>query len=219
MSNQRTDSERLTMTQLRELKKQQTRQTISHVATRLFVEQGYERTTIADIAAAAGVSKMTVTNYYSRKEDLFFDAADSVIEGPARTVAERAAGESALAALRRAYQDATERHEPALGRFTPDFARLIEESPALRARLREIYDQQELALADVLAEAAGPRAGILESRLAAAQLSAVHRVLMDEARRRSLEDENEEEFFRGLAATADRAFDLLEPALGDYAVR
>ncbi|MBY8884876.1 TetR/AcrR family transcriptional regulator [Streptomyces sp. PTM05] len=207
------------MAQLRELKKQQTRQTISHVATGLFIERGFERTTIADIARAAGVSKMTVTNYFPRKEDLFFDAAEELIEGPARTVRERAEGESALAALRRAYLTAAERHDPLLGRFSPGFARLLQDSPALRARLREIYDQQEQALAEALREAVGEKGGRLEPVLAAAQLGGVQRVLLDEARQRVLRGETEEEFFAGLARAAREAFDLLEPALGDYAVR
>jgi AcrR family transcriptional regulator len=207
------------MAQLRELKKQQTRQTISHVATGLFIERGFERTTIADIAAAAGVSKMTVTNYFPRKEDLFFDAADTIVAWPARTVAGRREGESALAALRRAYLEAAARHEWLLGRVTPGFARLIEDSPALRSRLREIYDEQELALADALREAVGPAGGILEPRLAAAQLASVYRVLMEDARRRTLAGEEDEAFFTGLAAAADLAFTRLEPALGDYAVR
>ncbi|MDI5965080.1 TetR/AcrR family transcriptional regulator [Streptantibioticus silvisoli] len=208
------------MTQLRERKKQQTRQTISHVATGLFIEHGFERTTIADIAEAAGVSKMTVTNYFPRKEDLFFDAADMVVRWPARTVAEREIGESALAAIRRAYLAATERQDPLLGRFAPGFARLIADSPALRSRLREVYDQQEQALAAALTEAVGPGGGLLEPRLAAAQLAATLRVLMEEARHRTLADERDDDaFFSGLAALAGQAFTLLEPALGDYAVR
>ena len=207
------------MAELRERKKQQTRQTISNVATGLFIERGFERTTIADIADAAGVSKMTVTNYFPRKEDLFFDAADVVINAPAATVAERAEGESALAALRRAYLDAAARREPLLGRFAPGFARLIEESPALRARLREIYDQQEAALFEALRTAADPPADLLEARLAATQLAGVHKVLMEEARRATLRNQDDEEFFTGLAAAARQAFDLLEPALGGYATR
>jgi AcrR family transcriptional regulator len=35
--------------------------------------------TIAEIATAAGVAKMTVTNYFPRKEDLVFDRADAII--------------------------------------------------------------------------------------------------------------------------------------------
>lgn len=58
---------------LRESKKRETRQLISDHATRLFIEQGFERTTIAEIAAAARVAKKTVTNYFPRKEDLALD--------------------------------------------------------------------------------------------------------------------------------------------------
>ncbi|NUR96532.1 MAG: TetR family transcriptional regulator, partial [Kribbellaceae bacterium] len=47
---------------LREERRLRTRQSISDVATRLFIEHGFEPVTIAEIAAAAGVAKMTVTN-------------------------------------------------------------------------------------------------------------------------------------------------------------
>ncbi len=205
------------MARLRELKKQQTRQRISHVATLMFIERGFEQTTIADIADAAGVSKMTVTNYFPRKEDLFFDAHEEVVDGPSRTVAERSPGESALAALRRRYLADCEAHAALLGRVGPGFARLTVQSPALRARLREIYDQQEQALARTLVEEVGAEG--VSPWVAAAQLSGVQRVLFHEARRRSEAGQDEEEFFTGLAEAAREAFGLLEPSLGDYAVR
>ena len=66
---------------------QELRQTISLLANRLFAERGFEGTTIADIAGAAGVSKMTVSNYFGRKEDLFFDATEECTNAPARAVA------------------------------------------------------------------------------------------------------------------------------------
>ncbi|MFD6212210.1 TetR/AcrR family transcriptional regulator, partial [Nocardia salmonicida] len=58
---------------LRARKKQQTREQISDRATALFLERGFDRVTIADVAAAADVAKMTVTNYFPRKEDLALD--------------------------------------------------------------------------------------------------------------------------------------------------
>src|SRR5215211_7761821 len=61
---------------LRERKKRATRQLISNVATRLFMERGFEDVTVDEVAAAANVSKMTVFNYFARKEDLFFDRGD-----------------------------------------------------------------------------------------------------------------------------------------------
>ncbi|MEE3921649.1 TetR/AcrR family transcriptional regulator [Micromonospora sp. BRA006-A] len=51
-------------TGLRALKKRQTRENISSQATRLFLERGFDNVTIAEAAAAAQVSKMTVTNYF-----------------------------------------------------------------------------------------------------------------------------------------------------------
>lgn len=56
--------------------KQRRRKRISDTATALFFEHGFERVSIADIAAAAGVSKMTVTNHFALKEDLVFDEFD-----------------------------------------------------------------------------------------------------------------------------------------------
>src|SRR5882724_11628902 len=90
---------------LRERKKRETRQAISDVATMLFLERGFDQVTIAEVAQAAGVSKMTVTNYFPRKEDLIFDRADAIIASLAQAVAERAAGESMLAAVRRSFAE------------------------------------------------------------------------------------------------------------------
>ncbi|HEX4224876.1 MAG TPA: TetR/AcrR family transcriptional regulator, partial [Pseudonocardiaceae bacterium] len=48
---------------LRERKKRETRQRISNVATSLFMARGFDNVTVAEIAEAANVSKMTVFNY------------------------------------------------------------------------------------------------------------------------------------------------------------
>ncbi|MER6231264.1 MULTISPECIES: TetR/AcrR family transcriptional regulator [Streptomyces] len=54
---------------LRERNKARRRRHILHTALRLFVEHGYEGTTIADIAAAADVAPRTVTGYFPSKLD------------------------------------------------------------------------------------------------------------------------------------------------------
>ncbi|MFF8103269.1 TetR/AcrR family transcriptional regulator [Streptomyces sp. NPDC016640] len=54
---------------LRERNKARRRRHILHTALRLFVEHGYEGTTIADIAEAADVAPRTVTGYFSSKLD------------------------------------------------------------------------------------------------------------------------------------------------------
>ncbi|WP_245667479.1 TetR family transcriptional regulator [Actinomadura macra] len=204
---------------LRELKKQQTRQNISHQATRLFLRHGFDQVTIADVAAAAQVAKMTVTNYFPRKEDLALDLHEEFVALLARTVAERAPGESALAALRRAFLAGVAKHDAVLGFSGPDFARMIIGSPALVARLREFHEERADALAAVLAQETGAAPGDLLPRLVAAQVGGVHRVLFQETLRRTLAGQEHEEIAMALADAGREAFDLLEPALADYAVR
>jgi AcrR family transcriptional regulator len=204
---------------LRELKKRQTRQAISDHATRLFIERGFDKVTIAEVAAAAQVAKMTVTNYFPRKEDLALDLHDEFVGGLAQTVAERAPGESALAALRRDYLAAVERHDPVIGFSGPDFAHMITGSHALLARLREFHEQREAALAVVLAEETGAGTHDLRARVAAAQLGGTHRVLFNETLCRTLHGQHNHKIAVAIADAVRTAFDLLEPALGDYAIR
>jgi hypothetical protein len=87
------------------------------------------------------------------------------------------------------------------------------------ARLREFHEEREEALAAVLAEETGAEPGDILPRLAAAQLVGVHRVLFQEALRRTLDGETHEELAAALTEHARTAFGLLEPSLTDYAVR
>jgi AcrR family transcriptional regulator len=85
---------------LRERKKQKTRETIVNVALELFCKQGYERTTIAEIADAADVSPRTIFAYFSSKEDILFSDTPTIHERWARALEGRAEGVTALDALR-----------------------------------------------------------------------------------------------------------------------
>src|SRR6266536_931960 len=84
-------------TGLRERRKQETRQAISGIAMAMFAAQGFDEVTISQVADTAGVSKMTVTNYFPRKEDLVFDRAEAII----RSLADAAAARAARACSRR----------------------------------------------------------------------------------------------------------------------
>ena len=65
---------------LRERKKQKTRWAIQDHAMRLFAEQGYEATTVDQIAAAAEISPSTFFRYFKTKEDVVVqDEYDAVI--------------------------------------------------------------------------------------------------------------------------------------------
>jgi AcrR family transcriptional regulator len=65
----------------REAQAAATRAEIAEAARRLFVEQGYVRTTLADIAAAAGVSVPTVKLVYGTKRLILVAVWDRAIKG------------------------------------------------------------------------------------------------------------------------------------------
>src|SRR5262245_49663322 len=90
---------------LRERKKALTRQAISDVATRLFMERGFEAVTVAEVAEAAGVSIKTVFNYFGSKEELFLDREAEVRAAIVAAVTERPAGTSVTAALTGLFAD------------------------------------------------------------------------------------------------------------------
>ena len=208
-----------TNTGLREQKKQETRQAISDHATRLFIERGFEETTIADIAEAARVAKKTVTNYFARKEDLALDQHEEFTAGLARTVAARAVGESALTALRTAFLQAAARHDPVIGFSGQAFARMVVDSPTLTARLRELHETREEALAATLAAETAAEPDDITPRAVATQLGGAHRLLFGEVLRLTVEGHDDARIAAAVTRSAERVFDLLEPALGDYATR
>src|SRR6202011_2147295 len=85
---------------LRERKKQKTRETIINAALDLFAKQGYEHTTIAEIAEAAEVSPRTIFAYFPSKEDILFCDVPEIQERFAQALEHRAEGVTALDALR-----------------------------------------------------------------------------------------------------------------------
>ncbi|BBZ77680.1 TetR family transcriptional regulator [Mycolicibacterium anyangense] len=68
---------------LRERKKQRTRATLIDVAARLCVEQGYDNTTVDQIAAAADVSARTFSRYFPNKEAVVVAVISDVADGVA----------------------------------------------------------------------------------------------------------------------------------------
>src|SRR6266508_1859050 len=84
---------------LRERRKLQTREEIIDAAIDLFERQGYDETTVEDVAAAADVSPRTFFRYFDSKLDVVFaekDHGDGMFEA---MLAERPASEGPLEAL------------------------------------------------------------------------------------------------------------------------
>jgi AcrR family transcriptional regulator len=197
-------------TGLRERKKQETRQAISDIATLMFERDGFDAVSIAQVAAEARVAKMTVTNYFARKEDLVFDRADFVIGELARTVAERPAGQTPLDAVRAGFLAAVRARSPLVGFARVSFARMVEGSPVLVARYREMMDLRDRRLADQLRDEFALPDPIAQFR--AAQLGSVLRILTGEARRLLIEGMSLDDLQVFLAENGRRMFGLLDGA-------
>ena len=73
---------------LRERKKRRVRQQISDTATAMFLVHGFDKVTVARIAAACEVSEQTVFNYFPTKESMFLDRADAMTNAVADAVRE-----------------------------------------------------------------------------------------------------------------------------------
>jgi AcrR family transcriptional regulator len=56
------------------------RATLEEAANELFLEQGYPRTSIDDIAGRAGISRATFFNYFEQKSDLLFVTVDEALD-------------------------------------------------------------------------------------------------------------------------------------------
>jgi AcrR family transcriptional regulator len=143
------------MGELRDSKKRETRQRLSNIATAMFYARGFDTVTIEEIAAAANVSKVTVFNYFARKEDLFLDREDDVKLLLHEALAGRPKGQSPTDALRRLVDRLCEEKHPfvRVDSQTVEWWRVVAASPSLKARLREIGDE---AIEGLAIEIAGP---------------------------------------------------------------
>lgn len=56
------------------------RETLAEAACELFLEQGYEITSIADITRRAGVSRSSFFNYFSSKSDVLWSGLDARLD-------------------------------------------------------------------------------------------------------------------------------------------
>jgi AcrR family transcriptional regulator len=204
---------------LREEKKQATRTAIADAALGLFLEHGFDRVTVADVARLVRVSVNTVFNYFPTKEDLFFDRQDEVTQRLPAAIRARAAGESAVDAVRRAFLAELDRDEATLGLHPgiAPFWRVVEESAALQARLRQMRDRSEEILAETLrAETGAPPADPMPA-IAAAMLTAADSTLHAAVRRHILQGRSPDSVRAEVRALAESTFDALAGGLASYA--
>lgn len=165
-------------TSLRERKKDRTRRTLQAEAVRLFTQQGFQATTIEEIAAAAEVAPRTFFRYFSSKEEVvFWSEHQPMLAG---FVAARPDHEPAAQALRHGITDGLATF------YEQDRERLLERSklacrtPALQRRWRQQQADLAAGMAQILADRLGVHADDLEVRAIAAAIAAALFVAIEE---------------------------------------
>ncbi|MFF5011882.1 TetR family transcriptional regulator [Streptomyces sp. NPDC001165] len=148
------------METLRERKKQRTRDALLRSALELFTTQGYEHTTVDEIAEAVGVSQRTFFRYFAGKEDVAFAVQDLAEARFVAAVRERPAHETPMETLRQAVLEGWDGLREAVEAVVPvelyvRMYRTIESTPSLLAAhlLRSVATEE--ALARLLAEREG----------------------------------------------------------------
>jgi AcrR family transcriptional regulator len=146
--------DRLKRLPLRERKKLRTRRAIQDHALRLFIERGYDATTVEQICAAAEISPSTFFRYFPTKEDVVIeDEYDPIMAEVFRAQPPEL---SPIQALRAVFRDifpaVYERERQALVTRT----RMMFEVPALRARM---FDSLRTGTLAVLSELVAERTG------------------------------------------------------------
>ncbi|MEU7629752.1 TetR family transcriptional regulator [Nocardia sp. NPDC049220] len=137
---------------LRDRKRERTRRALLEAAAELFETQGYDETTVADIAAAADVGTRTFFNYFGSKEELLFPESDDRVRAAVAAIASRRPGERPVEVLLRALRAAGDNPaEHLMDDLSPRIAALRAEvsrtvpSVSGRAAHAQLVTQREIA--------------------------------------------------------------------------
>ncbi|MGO2111045.1 MAG: TetR/AcrR family transcriptional regulator [Pseudoclavibacter sp.] len=120
------------------------------MAVDLFLEHGYEATTIDDIAGAAGMSQRSVFRYFPTKEDIVVGKFAAGAEHMIEILGARPAEEDAWQSLRRMFDVVETAHDPG----TRDLQRMIFETPALLSVYLRTLHTTQTRVAEILIERA-----------------------------------------------------------------
>ena len=188
---------------LRERKKIKTRTAIRDATYRLIEEQGYDATTIEQIAELAEVSPSTVFRYFPTKEDIVLtDEYDPLLEAELRA---RPEDEPPMDSLRYVLGKAVVVGMAEDAEVTRLRTRLMAEVPAVRSRMMESMSVTSHLLCQVIGERTGRGPDSFEVRVFAMSLIGG---LMEVSLYWAQHDHKDD--FAGLV---DRALDVLEHGL------
>jgi AcrR family transcriptional regulator len=138
---------------LRDRKRARTRQALVDAATELFERNGYDETTVADIAAAADIGTRTFFSYFASKEELLFPESDIRVGAAVEAIQNRLPDEPPGTVLLRALQKIGEDSTEMASRLAALRVKLIRTVPAVRGRALQIQLDAQREIARQLAAA------------------------------------------------------------------
>jgi AcrR family transcriptional regulator len=190
---------------LRERKKAKTRHALEDAAIELFKQQGFERTTVEQIADACEVSPRTFFRYFASKEEVLFGDAADKLQQIVAVLERRPAGEPPLESMRAATLSLVDVYEHERDRRKV-IAEIVAATPMLRAHGSERQDEWNDLAVDILTQHRGgaDAAPTFEVRLAVGAATAAVKAAIQTW----LDDATTD-----LRALIERAFDRLAAGL------
>ncbi|MDQ2678077.1 MAG: TetR/AcrR family transcriptional regulator [Actinomycetota bacterium] len=150
----------------REQKKERTRRALIAVSSSLFLEQGYDATTLDQICVEVGVHTMTLLRYFPSKAHLALAPLEDVLHAFTDRLEDPERVDDAITIWRHHVRtEAVRYQEVAAG-----YLSWIDSEPVLRARLETLTTEHEDAMATALAADAGTEADDLTAILLASTL-------------------------------------------------
>lgn len=133
---------------------------LSHIGLGLFIERGFDATTVDDIAAAAGIGRRTFFRYFSSKNDLPWGDFDTLVQGMRARLAAAPEGAPLMPTLLAAVIDFNS-FPPSEQPYHRERMRLLLEVPALAAHSTLRYASWRAAVAEFVARRLGTGADAL----------------------------------------------------------
>ncbi len=135
---------------LRERRRRETLDRIATIGLKLFVEYGFEATTLDAIAAAAGISRRTFFYYFKSKEEVLLAHEGSGFSQALRAaMLEESPDQAPIEAARRCLLKLASRYET---KESITIDRLLRSTEALRARKEAVFVAMERTLGDAMRE-------------------------------------------------------------------
>ncbi|MCH5645188.1 TetR family transcriptional regulator [Gordonia sp. ABSL49_1] len=129
---------------------------LAAAAQRLFLRDGFDETSVEDIAAAVGVSRRTFFRYFSAKADVVWVETDAELAAFRRLLTESDPADDPSEVVARAFISSID-HGRAEDEWARHRAELILRAPAVQAQANGVYRQWRSAIAQFVAHRRGER--------------------------------------------------------------